>query len=106
MFELKVHPEHTNKSGVSWDQWVTEEGYAVPHAVWFHGVTQEDFWPTMCIWPPWNPALEVPKAAQKAAQKVALEVPKAAQWDSDDDDWGDWIALRKCAESVNSCSRP
>ena len=101
MFELKVHPAHTKKSGAQWDQWVTEEGYAVPHAVWFHGVTQEDFWPTMCIWPPWNPALEVPKAALKVAPKADSDDDDWGDWsapkaDSDDDDWGDW--------SVNSCS--
>ena len=60
MFELKVHLGHAKKSGACKDQSVTKEGYAVPHAAFFHGVSQKDFWPNLHLWPPWDPNLELP----------------------------------------------
>ena len=60
MYELRVCPHHTRKSGANKDQWVTDEGHVVLHAVWFHGVSQSGFFPGMHIWPTWNAKLEVP----------------------------------------------
>ena len=59
MFELKIDPNHTKKGGSSSHQYCTEEGHATVHAAWFHGVTQDDFFPGMYIWPTWNPDLEL-----------------------------------------------
>jgi len=58
MFEIKVDPKYTRNSGANMDQWCTQEGFVVIHAVWFHGIPQEDFSPCMYIWPEWDPKLE------------------------------------------------
>ena len=58
MFEIRIDLAHTKISGSSTHQWVTEDGHATVHAAWFHGVTQDDFFPSMHIWPTWDPNLE------------------------------------------------
>ena len=59
MFELRIDLNHTQRGGSSSHQHCTEEGHATVHAAWFHGVTQDDFFPHMHIWPTWNPDLEL-----------------------------------------------
>ena len=58
MFELRVDKEFTQKSGANRDQWVTHPENVRVVSVWFHGVSQADFWPSMHIWPVWDAALE------------------------------------------------
>ena len=59
MFELRIDLSHTRKGGSSSHQYCTEEGHATVHTAWFHGVAQDDWFPTMHIWPMWNPDLEL-----------------------------------------------
>ena len=59
MFELRIDLKDTRKKEGSSHQYCTEEGYATVHAAWFHGVAQDDWFPTMHIWPTWNPDLEL-----------------------------------------------
>ena len=58
LFELRVDKEFTKKSGANHDQWVTHPEHVRVVSVWFHGVSQADFWPSMYIWPVWHAALE------------------------------------------------
>ena len=55
--ELAVDPWRTKKH--SHDQHVTDEAGVCLVAVWFHGMSQNNF---SCeyIWPLWDPALELP----------------------------------------------
>ena len=59
MFELKVDSRHTKRSGAHNNQCVTGAAHVRVGSAWFHGVSQSDFWPSMYIWPPWDPRLEV-----------------------------------------------
>ena len=58
MFELKVDPRQTKRSGVHYNQCVTAPAHVRVGSAWFHGVSQSDFWPYMYIWPVWEPRLE------------------------------------------------
>lgn len=60
--ELAVDPERTQK--YSHDQHVTREAGVCLVALWFHGVSQNNF---TCeyIWPLWDPALEVPTSDRR-----------------------------------------
>ena len=55
--ELAIDPHRTCKFSV--DQKVADEADVAVVALWFHGVSQNDF---NCeyIWPLWEPSLEVP----------------------------------------------
>jgi len=55
--ELAIDPSHVKK--YAHDQYVADETNVTLVALWFHGVSQNEF-TNEWIWPVWNPSLEVP----------------------------------------------